>query len=251
MTGTTPPPTAGPRVTKEQVRDLRRLRRASNRPILGGVSEGLSRHLDIDPVLIRVIFGALTIFGGAGIVLYILAWLTIPADNAEQSWVSRTFRQDPERVMVLGLSLAAIVASLMLIGAIGFATPNPWAVITVSLLALVLFALFSRRSGPASPAPGGDAAPPIPADPATTDDGVTATDVPTPEADLETTDLSSTTSGTDTAVLPTAVTPEQRDAEVRSWWRRNSDSGGPSVPHPIVPGPPPRPGHQPAGLDSS
>ena len=220
MTGTTPPPTAGPRVTKQQVRDLSRLRRASDRPVLGGVCEGLSRHLDIDPLLIRVIFGALTVFGGAGIILYLLAWLTIPADNAETSWVSRNFHQDPERVMVLGLSLAAIVASIMLVGAIGFATPNPGAVITVSLVGLVLFALFTRRStssGWAATPPPAAPAPPAP---------------PDAEAD------------TDAPVFVSTVTPQQRDEEVRAWWQRAADAEGPSRPaSPVVPGPspPPRP----------
>ena len=73
--------------------------------MIAGVCEGLSRHFDVDPLLIRVVLGALTVFGGAGIVLYVLAWLTIPEDDAYDSIASRALHQDPERTMRSGSSL--------------------------------------------------------------------------------------------------------------------------------------------------
>jgi phage shock protein PspC (stress-responsive transcriptional regulator) len=204
--------------------------------MLAGVCEGISRHLDIDPLLVRVIFGALTVFGGAGIVLYVIAWLTIPEEGATDSVASRAFHRDADRTMVLGLSLAAIAAAVTLLSAIGFATPRPWAVITVSLVALVLFALFSRRAGghpsyPTTPPYPTPQSPTGPAQPAydAADDGVgddTAHD-----------DTTATT--TATAVIPT-VTPEEREAEMKAWWQRPTQPGGPVLPPTPAPPPPPR-----------
>ena len=65
-----PPPAdaaQGPRVTRDEVRDLGRIRRTVGRDRkLAGVAGGLARHLDIDPVLLRVAFVVLVFFGGAG-----------------------------------------------------------------------------------------------------------------------------------------------------------------------------------------
>src|SRR5262245_41125106 len=150
MTTPAPPPrpqgsSSGPRVTRDQVRDLNRLRRARDGRMVAGVCEGLSRHLDVDPLLIRVIFGALTVFGGAGLIIYGIAWFTIPEEDSYDSAASRMLHQDPERTMSVGLALGGIAGVVTLLGAIGFSTPRPWAVITVSIVALVLFTVLSRR----------------------------------------------------------------------------------------------------------
>jgi phage shock protein PspC (stress-responsive transcriptional regulator) len=138
-------PSYGPRVTREQIRDLSSLRRASDRPMLGGVAEGIGRHLDVDPLLIRVVFAALTVFGGAGLVLYVLAWLTIPRDDEHDSILSRPLRRDPDKVMTVGLAIAAVVTAATMIGAFRFGAPNPVPLLVVSLLALGVFSLLSRR----------------------------------------------------------------------------------------------------------
>ncbi len=222
------PSSSGPRVTSEQIRDLSRLRRARHGRMLAGVSEGLSRHLDIDPLLIRVVFGALTVFGGSGIVLYLLAWLTIPREDEYDSIASRALRRDPERTMAVGLVLAAISGAVTLLGAIGFVTPRPFAVITVSLVALVLFTVVSRRSAHHPPTAGSA----FVAGADETGEHGEAQDPADP-------------GNATTAAIP-RVTPDERDRELRAWWQRPADTGGPMAPAPpgtdvYRPVPPPRP----------
>ena len=48
--------------------------------VLGGVSGGLAEYSGIDALLWRVGFVALTLAGGAGVIVYLLLWLLIPAD---------------------------------------------------------------------------------------------------------------------------------------------------------------------------
>jgi len=138
------------------MRDVTTLRRSSSDRMVAGVCEGLSRHLDVDPIVIRVLFAALTLFGGAGVVLYVLAWLTIPADNAYDSAVSGWLRRDPERILVAGVTIAGVAAVVTMIGAIGVSAPNPFPAVVVGLVALTVFALFTRRPADTStrPAPG-------------------------------------------------------------------------------------------------
>jgi phage shock protein PspC (stress-responsive transcriptional regulator) len=67
----TPPPQPPP--------EPRRLMRSRTDRILGGVGGGLAEHLGIDPLLVRFGIGLLVVItGGAGLLLYIAAWLLVP-----------------------------------------------------------------------------------------------------------------------------------------------------------------------------
>jgi phage shock protein PspC (stress-responsive transcriptional regulator) len=55
-------------------------RRSSDRKI-AGVAAAIARRYAIDPVLVRVAFVVATIFGGAGVLLYLLGWLLLPQDD--------------------------------------------------------------------------------------------------------------------------------------------------------------------------
>ena len=67
--------------------------------MLAGVAGGIARYLDVDVMLVRVIIAALALFTGAGAVLYIAAWLLIPADGEDQpvaaAWIAN--RQNRSR----------------------------------------------------------------------------------------------------------------------------------------------------------
>ena len=63
--------TAPPRPTARPIR-----RRGTNR-VLGGVASGIGDYFNIDPLIVRAVFVGLMIFGGAGLVLYVGAWLLI------------------------------------------------------------------------------------------------------------------------------------------------------------------------------
>ncbi len=57
------------------------LRRSGDDKMLAGVAGGIARYLNADVTLVRVIIAALALFTGAGVALYIAAWLLIPADG--------------------------------------------------------------------------------------------------------------------------------------------------------------------------
>lgn len=56
-------------------------RRADERKI-AGVAAALSRRYAIDPVLVRVAFVVTTLWGGAGVLLYLLGWLLLPTGGS-------------------------------------------------------------------------------------------------------------------------------------------------------------------------
>ena len=61
------------------------LRRSGDDRMLAGVAGGIARYLTADVTLVRVIIAALVLFTGAGVALYVAAWLLIPADGEDES----------------------------------------------------------------------------------------------------------------------------------------------------------------------
>jgi len=55
-----------------------RLYRSRGNRVFGGVAAGLSDYLNIDPVLVRIIFVISTFFNGIGLIAYIVMWIVVP-----------------------------------------------------------------------------------------------------------------------------------------------------------------------------
>lgn len=64
---------------------MKRLYRSTTHKVIGGVAGGLGDYLDIDPVLIRIAFIVALIFGGVGLLAYIIAWIIIPEQPREST----------------------------------------------------------------------------------------------------------------------------------------------------------------------
>ncbi|CAN5490776.1 MAG: PspC domain-containing protein [Actinomycetota bacterium] len=58
-----------------------RLERRRTERVLGGVASGLADHFGLDPVLFRLGFVVLALFGGSGVLLYVLGWLFLPEEG--------------------------------------------------------------------------------------------------------------------------------------------------------------------------
>ncbi len=59
----------------------RRLTRSRSNQIIAGVCAGLADYLGVDRVLVRIVFVVLAFGAGAGIALYVLAWIVIPEED--------------------------------------------------------------------------------------------------------------------------------------------------------------------------
>ena len=70
----------------------KRLRRAVDGRMLGGVATGLATHFGFEVTYVRLAFVVLSILGGAGIPLYLAAWALIPEDGSDVAIADRLLR---------------------------------------------------------------------------------------------------------------------------------------------------------------
>ncbi|MGQ0680581.1 MAG: PspC domain-containing protein [Actinomycetota bacterium] len=63
----------------------KRLVRSLQNRWLAGVCAGMAGYFNLDPVLIRILFFVLVLTGGAGLPLYLLAWLMMPLEGEQES----------------------------------------------------------------------------------------------------------------------------------------------------------------------
>lgn len=56
----------------------KRLMRSGRDQKIAGVCAGVANYLDMDPTIVRVIWGVLAFCYGAGIVAYIILWIIAP-----------------------------------------------------------------------------------------------------------------------------------------------------------------------------
>jgi phage shock protein C len=77
-------------MTEPNLTPSKRLYRTREGRIIAGVCAGLAAYFGVDPTLVRLAFAVLTIFGGAGILLYLVAWIVIP-DEGDGASIAETF----------------------------------------------------------------------------------------------------------------------------------------------------------------
>lgn len=89
--------------------------------VIAGVSSGVARALNVDPILIRVGFVVLSIAGGIGIPLYFGLWFLMPGPDGERGGHLRSehfelHRTDLRKPLAIGLIIAGVVLLLRNVG---------------------------------------------------------------------------------------------------------------------------------------
>jgi phage shock protein C len=56
----------------------RKLYRSRTERMVAGVCGGLAEYFNVDTTVIRVLFLVLTLFGGSGLVVYVVMWILVP-----------------------------------------------------------------------------------------------------------------------------------------------------------------------------
>ena len=78
-------------MTEPSSNGTKRLYRIREGRVVAGVCAGLAAYFGIDPTLVRLAFALFTIFGWAGVLLYLVAWIVIPEDDGDGSSIAENF----------------------------------------------------------------------------------------------------------------------------------------------------------------
>lgn len=60
----------------------RRLTRSRTQRMIGGVCGGLAEYFNVDPTLVRLLFVAMAILGGHGVLVYLILWIVMPLQGS-------------------------------------------------------------------------------------------------------------------------------------------------------------------------
>lgn len=76
----------------------KRLYRDVENQMIAGVAAGIANYFGIDPTIVRLIFAATVLFGGAGVIIYIILWVVVPeakttTEKVEMHGVPLTIRR--------------------------------------------------------------------------------------------------------------------------------------------------------------
>ena len=75
LLGAATPPTPPPRLDA-----VNRLRRSTGDRWIGGVCGGLAQATGLESWIWRLLIAVLALFGGAGVIVYLLLWIFVPAE---------------------------------------------------------------------------------------------------------------------------------------------------------------------------
>ena len=168
-----PPPPPGAEPIDDGVPFYEGLRRSRSDRVLAGVAGGLGHYFGVDPVIVRVGFVLLAIFGGgSGFLLYLLAWAVIAKEGGGETSAMRALRGSPEGnrgLLFLVLMVGAIlILASPLVWFSGFGIGDGLALPLLLVAAGVAFLIWpaDRDWQPASRRAADPAPPPPPAPPA-------------------------------------------------------------------------------------
>ena len=113
---------------------------------MAGVAGGLARHLDIDPLILRVAFVVLVFFGGAGLILYGACWLLVPDEETGEAVVTLD-----ERSRTVALLVVGAIAAFALIGDSWGVFWFPWPLAIIALVVLFFVTRKDRQGPPSGP----------------------------------------------------------------------------------------------------
>jgi phage shock protein C len=89
--------------------EQKRLYRSKKNEVIAGVCGGIGEYFDVDPTIIRIIFIILTIWGGVGVILYIIGMLVIPYQGQE---AKESRDEAKEKIKEAGKKVEAVASDI-------------------------------------------------------------------------------------------------------------------------------------------
>lgn len=95
-----------------------RLVRTRDGRMIAGVADGIAQWRGINVTAVRFVFAVMTVAGGSGLLLYVLAWLLLPAEGADTTIAQRALQSPLEPTYLVAAALI-VLGSVLALGALG------------------------------------------------------------------------------------------------------------------------------------
>ncbi len=128
--------------------------------VLAGVCAAIARATNTDPVLWRVLFAVLTLAGGVSVVVYLIAWLLIPAEGDTGSPLEALLGRGRSSTSPILVVIVGIIAALS-IGSVLSGHGTAWFVVAALVVGAIMLANRGRSRTPVPPPPAGEAPTPF------------------------------------------------------------------------------------------
>lgn len=93
----------------------KRLTRSRTNKMIAGICGGLGEYLDVDPTIVRVVFIALVLANGMGLLAYVAMWLIVPEEGETAApATAETAKAGAEPAVIAGVVLIVLGAFFML-----------------------------------------------------------------------------------------------------------------------------------------
>ena len=134
---------------------LSTLRRSRTDRKIAGVSGGIGQYAGIDPLIVRILFVVLAVFGGSGLLLYALGWLLVPEEGETESEGERLFHGRSKSSLSTVLAIVIVlVVGLAATGTLLDSGPGLGGLgVLVVVAVLVVLLLRNGSRPPVAPAP--------------------------------------------------------------------------------------------------
>jgi phage shock protein C len=119
-----------------------RLHRSDTDRVVAGVCGGLAEYLEVEPSLVRLAFIVGTLWGGLGLLIYVVLAIVLPVDPQAQPVT--TYRQVRSRNLAGGVLI--LLGAVLLVGNLGWAPWLSWNLFWPAVLVFVGAALLLRNS---------------------------------------------------------------------------------------------------------
>ena len=128
---------------------VQRLERSTSDRKLAGVAGGLGRYFDLNPSFFRIGFVVLTLLGGAGLLIYLVAAFVMPDEGKDKSIAEQVLADRRDRPWPLvGLALAGVAIVVLLSHATVWpAAGAGWILVLFAGLAILWASRADRRAG--------------------------------------------------------------------------------------------------------
>ena len=141
-------------MTTEQPTAPRLLRRRADDRVIGGVASGIGDFLNVDPLLIRIAFAGLMVFGGLGLLLYVGGWLLIPEETGNDSIAEQLLDRTGLTTRRFLLGLMFLAGGFLFVSGVLGAAPEFATALGATVVVIIIGALF-LRAGQADQAAAG------------------------------------------------------------------------------------------------